>query len=108
MRLKRLKVHNYRSIRDLDMECQTMVKLLGPNNHGKSNLLLALEFGLSTSAKPTEADFFAHREDEQLWVEMTFCELTDQAVPLIAAVQPEYPDWQHSPRTSRTPYSSMP
>lgn len=91
MRLKRLKVHNYRSIRDLDMECQTMVKLLGPNNHGKSNLLSAQEFGLSTSAKPTEADFFAHRE-----------------VPLIAAVQPEYPDWQHSPRTSRTPYSSMP
>jgi hypothetical protein len=78
MRLKRLKVHNYRSIRDLDMECQTMVKLLGPNNHGKSNLLSALEFGLSTSAKPTEADFFAHREDEQFWVEMTFCELTDQ------------------------------
>ncbi len=78
MRLQRLKVHNYRSIRDLDLECQNMVTLLGPNNHGKSNLLSALEFGLSTSAKPTEADFFTHREDDVFWVEMTFCELTDQ------------------------------
>lgn len=78
MRLQRLKVHNYRSIRDLDLECQTMVTLLGPNNHGKSNILSALEFGLSTSAKPSEADFFTHREEDVFWVEMTFCELTDQ------------------------------
>ena len=78
MRLQRLKVHNYRSIRDLDLECQTMVTLLGPNNHGKSNLLFALEFGLSTSAKPAEGDFFTHRDDDVFWVEMTFGELTEQ------------------------------
>jgi CRISPR-associated exonuclease Cas4 len=54
--------------------------LLGPNNHGKSNLLCALEFGLSTSAKPVEQDFFAYRDsaDNELWIEMTFHELTDQ------------------------------
>lgn len=78
MRLQRLKVHNYRSIRDMDLECQTMVTLLGPNNHGKSNLLSALEFGLSTSAKPAEMDFFAHRDDDVFWIEMTFSELTEQ------------------------------
>lgn len=78
MRLQRLKVHNYRSIRDLDLKCQAMVTLLGPNNHGKSNLLSALEFGLSTSAKPAEEDFFAHGGDDVFWVEMTFGELTEQ------------------------------
>src|SRR5512135_2798796 len=78
MRLQRLKVHNYRSIRDLDLECQTMVTLLGPNNHGKSNVLSALEFGLTTSAKPAEDDFFTHRDDDVFWVEMIFGELTEQ------------------------------
>ena len=78
MRLQRFKIHNYRSIRDLDLECLAMVTLLGPNNHGKSNLLSALEFGLSTSAKPMEEDFFSHGDKDVFWVEMTFCELTEQ------------------------------
>lgn len=80
MRIKRLKIHNFRSIRDLEMECTSHVTLLGPNNHGKSNILSALEFGLSTSAKPVEQDFFSHRglEDNVLWIEMTFHELTEQ------------------------------
>lgn len=80
MRISHLKVHNFRSIRDLDIECMPLVTLLGPNNHGKSNLLSALEFGLSTSAKPVEEDLFLYRDsgDNELWVEMTFHELTDQ------------------------------
>lgn len=78
MRLQSLKIHNFRSIRDLELQCWPMVTLLGPNNHGKSNLLSALEFGLSTSAKPTEEDYYAHGEDDVFWVEMTFTELTEQ------------------------------
>lgn len=78
MRISRLTIHNYRSIRDLTLDCQPLVSLLGPNNHGKSNILAALDFGLSTSAKPTVNDFFAHRQEEAFWVEMTFSELTEQ------------------------------
>jgi CRISPR-associated exonuclease Cas4 len=57
-----------------------LMTLLGPNNHGKSNILSALEFGLSTSAKPADRDFFSYRdpEDNEMWIEMTFHELTDQ------------------------------
>jgi len=80
MRINHLKIHNYRSIHDLEMDCMPLMTLLGPNNHGKSNLLCALEFGLSTKAKPVEQDFFINRdpEDNELWIEMTFHELTDQ------------------------------
>lgn len=78
MRLNRLGIHNFRSIRDLDLECSAMVTLLGPNNHGKSNLLSALDVGLSTATKPTDDDFFVHRGEDVLWVEMTFGELSDQ------------------------------
>jgi len=56
-----------------------MVVLLGPNNHGKSNILLALEFALTTSAKPTVDDFFKFRGDENsLWIDLTFWQLTEQ------------------------------
>jgi len=80
MRIKHLRIHNYRSIHDLEMECLSLVTLLGPNNHGKSNLLAALEFFFSTSAKPTDQDFFLYRSegDNDLWVEITFTDLTEQ------------------------------
>ena len=80
MRIKTLRIHNFKSIRDLSLECMPLMALIGPNNHGKSNILSALEFALSTSARPVEQDFFLHRnaDDNEFWVEMTFHELTDQ------------------------------
>jgi len=77
VRIKHIKIHNYRSIRELEFECSPFVTLIGPNNHGKSNILSAIEFGLTTSAKPAPEDFFAYRDGEStLWVEVTFHELT--------------------------------
>jgi CRISPR-associated exonuclease Cas4 len=78
MQLQRITVPNFRSLRDLDLECQTIVTQLGPNNHAKSNLLSAVEFDLSTSAKPAEEEFLTHRDDDVFWVEVTFGELTEQ------------------------------
>lgn len=74
-----MEIHNYRSIRHLKMKCEPLVVMLGPNNHGKSNILLAIEFVLSTSVKALDSDFFAFRgDDDQLWVEVTFEALTEQ------------------------------
>ncbi len=78
MRIAKVAIHNYRSIRCLEMRCGPLMVLLGPNNHGKSNIVSAIEFALSTSAKPAEDDFFAFREANELWVELTFEDLTDQ------------------------------
>lgn len=79
MKIKKIKIHNFRSICDLEMECQSHVVMLGPNNHGKSNVISALEFALSTSAKPAQSDFCVFgEENDTLWVELTFHELTAQ------------------------------
>lgn len=80
MRINHLRIHNYRSICDLEMKCLSFMTLLGPNNGGKSNLLAALDFFFSTSAKPIEEDFFINRPEghNDFWVEITFNELTDQ------------------------------
>lgn len=80
MRIKNVKINNYRSINEMEIECTSLITFLGPNNHGKSNVLSAIEFGLSAAAKPVEQDFFIHRDarDNTLWVEITFHELTEQ------------------------------
>ena len=79
MKIQKIKIHNYRSICELEMMCESLVTLLGPNNHGKSNILSALEFALMTSVKPTNADFNAFcGTDRKIWVELTFHELTEQ------------------------------
>lgn len=80
VRIRHLKIRNFRSIKDVDLDVPDMLVLLGPNNHGKSNILSALEFGLTTAAKPNPADLCAFRDagEQILWVEMTFDQLTDQ------------------------------
>lgn len=79
MRISEITIHNYRSIRDLYVLCQPLLLMLGPNNHGKSNILSAVEFALSTSAKPTVNEFNCFRcDDNTLWVELTFISLTEQ------------------------------
>jgi putative ATP-dependent endonuclease of OLD family len=78
-------IHNFRSIKDVSFEVKEFMVFLGPNNHGKSNILNAIEFALSTSAKVTEEDFFCFIGDDEnevhsdeLWVELTFSQLTTQ------------------------------
>lgn len=80
MRIRHITMHNYRSIENADVVVLDMLVLLGPNNHGKSNILNALDFGLSTSAKPVPGDLCALRDagDRSLWIEMTFEGLTAQ------------------------------
>lgn len=80
MKVERLRIHNYRSIRDIDLKVTDLQVFIGPNNHGKSNILAALEFGLTPSAKVEPNDFFSCRPDGDgvLWIEITFIHLTPQ------------------------------
>lgn len=77
MRVQRLVIEGFRSIRRLELSCQPVVVLVGPNNHGKSNLLAALAFGLG-SAKAQPIDFCRLGEPvETLSVTMTMGGLSD-------------------------------
>lgn len=42
MKISRLCVKNYRNIRDIDIQLNNVVALIGENNSGKSNLLRAI------------------------------------------------------------------
>lgn len=79
MRIKNLHVHNFRSICDLEMQCEKLVVLLGPNNHGKSNVISAIEFALSSGTRPKQTDLCTFcGEEREFWVELTFSELSEQ------------------------------
>ena len=73
-------IHNFRSIRHCELACRDMLVLLGQNNHGKSNVISALDFALNSSAKPDANDLFAFAgpDDKAMWVGVTFDGLTEQ------------------------------
>jgi putative ATP-dependent endonuclease of the OLD family len=82
MKITKVEIHNWRSVKHLEVECQALMVLLGPNNHGKSNVLAAIGYALSAGEKPAAEDFFAKREvtegeTDELWVELTFEELSE-------------------------------
>jgi predicted ATP-dependent endonuclease of OLD family len=43
LRISRLKIRNFRSIKSLDINLPQICALVGPNNAGKSNILLAIQ-----------------------------------------------------------------
>lgn len=76
MKLRRLRIHNFRSIIDADIEVHDYTMIVGANNAGKSNLLAALR-AFYEDIKWSNEDFpKTASADEEAWVELTY-ELTD-------------------------------
>src|SRR6185437_13657901 len=62
MRITRVVIRNWRSIKDLDFEPSPVTVLVGPNNAGKTNILSAINFLLGERypmpANLDERDFY--------------------------------------------------
>ncbi len=72
MKISRIRVHNYRSIIDAEIEAYDFLMLVGSNNAGKSNVLNALRC-FYEDAKWTDDDFPKKGvTDQESWVELTF------------------------------------
>jgi CRISPR-associated exonuclease Cas4 len=74
MKVQRLTISNWRSIKYLDLEVSDLMIVIGQNNHGKSNLLSALLFFFG-EFKHQDLDF--HFGAPELYVEVTFGELDE-------------------------------
>ena len=78
MRLSKLEVHNFRSIEHATIKPDSLTTLIGKNSVGKSNLLAAIRFFFSASAKSCSSDDICQfTEDTDAWVEATFSHLND-------------------------------
>lgn len=74
MKIREIKIHNWRSIRDETISFQDLMILIGQNNHGKSNVIFALLFFLNEiGIDPLD---FNNGSDE-LFIEVLFGDLDD-------------------------------
>jgi CRISPR-associated exonuclease Cas4 len=74
MKIKNLKIHNWRSIKDLEIDLQDITIFIGQNNCGKSNILLSILFFFG-EISCTELDF--KKGSDELFVEVIFEDLDE-------------------------------
>lgn len=90
MRIKRVKIRNFRCLDSVDLEFDDVTMIIGPNGTGKSTILRALEWFFHSSGKGslTAADIFSEADPaEAVSVEVTFDGLTDADR---AVIRPKY------------------
>lgn len=73
MKLRRLRIHNFRSIIDADIEVHDYTMIVGANNAGKSNVLAALRaFYEDYKWSPADDVPKVGRSSDESWVQITF------------------------------------
>ncbi len=72
MKIKKILIHNWRSIKDVEIEFQDLMVFIGQNNHGKSNVLSALLFFFGTVGC---GDLDFNKGSDELFVEVIFSDL---------------------------------
>ncbi len=80
MKLCRLILHNFRSIKDIDLAVKDYSLLVGKNNSGKSTIINALrmfyEDGIKFSDKVDFPKF--NTDDQESWIELQYITTTDE------------------------------
>lgn len=74
MKIDKIKIQNWRSIKEQELEAQDLMVIIGQNNHGKSNLLSSILFFFG-EIKQYDLDFYHGSTD--LFVELQFGSLDD-------------------------------
>jgi len=76
LQLSRIRVQNFRSLKDVTVDVGAHTALIGGNGAGKSSVLKALQAFYSTSKKLPSEDFYGRDEDLEVSIELTFNQLT--------------------------------
>ena len=74
MKIKKIVIENWRSIKHIEIEFQKIMLFIGQNNHGKSNVLTAILFFFG-NIKHNDLDFNCN--SNQLFVEIEFDDLDE-------------------------------
>ena len=74
MKISRVQIHNWRSIKDTDIFIENLMVFIGQNNHGKSNILNAILFFFGHQ---TCGDLDFTKGEDETFVEITFGDLDE-------------------------------
>ncbi|MEQ9559756.1 MAG: ATP-dependent endonuclease [Rhodospirillales bacterium] len=80
MIIESIRIRNFRSIRDQKIECEKLTTIVGPNGSGKSTFLKALDYFYSPSSQCKDLDFFNKKCDQDIEIEVVFCDLSHDEV----------------------------
>ncbi len=82
MRIARVHIENYRSIKSLDFEPASYCVLIGENNSGKSNILRAISIALGetwpTERMFSDEDFYNQDTSNDIVIQVFFDEVTEE------------------------------
>ncbi len=78
MFIESIHIENYRSIREIEVTCPTLVALVGRNSTGKSTVLNALDAFFDVSKHFSEFDYFAQDMNNEIKIRLTFASLTEE------------------------------
>lgn len=74
MKIEKVTIHNFRSIREQSFSLQNYSLLIGPNNAGKTNIIDALRIFYENDLKYTPSKDFPkfHNDDKESWIEIEY------------------------------------
>src|SRR4051794_19211028 len=85
MKIKKLRIENFRSFCDQELELNRYSCFVGPNGAGKSTVLCALNVffeeqdSATDTSKLCDEDYFARQTDKPIRITVTFDDLSDEA-----------------------------
>lgn len=74
MNIDKIKIHNWRSIPDIEIDFEDLMIFIGQNNSGKSNIISSLLYFFGNI---TQNDLDFHNNTTELFVEVTFTNLDE-------------------------------
>lgn len=77
MQLERVRIKNFRSLRDVEVAFGAHTALIGGNGAGKSSILKAIERFYSASKSCDADDFFGRDQGQPIEIELTFHQLSE-------------------------------
>ncbi len=79
MKISKILVENFRSIKDTDIALNNFSIFVGQNNHGKTNLFEAIEW-FYTAKSSSDEQYFDKDTTKQIQVELEYVDVTDDDI----------------------------
>jgi len=78
MKIKSVRVLNFRCLSDTTLDCDDLTVLVGKNGSGKSSFLRALDIFYLPTAEYTEEDFYNRDTNQPIQIQVTFTDLSER------------------------------
>lgn len=94
MKIKSVCIKNFRALKDVNIDFDSITTLIGPNGTGKSTILRALDwfFNGGKGCELTDTDYSFGEYDEEIEVSVTFSDLTQKDREALEKYAPDEAD----------------